>query len=90
MHNLLTTLCIFYQDTSVTMTVATSGNLLGIQVGWISHLQQKELPLEIIVDKMHMAGHVDKWCRENCDARKLKELDNVRTLHCMGVYYYYK
>ena len=44
---------------------------------------------EIVVDKMHMAGHVDKWCRENCDARKLKELDNVRTLIALGVYYYY-
>ena len=44
---------------------------------------------EIVVDKMHMAGHVDKWCRENCDARKLKELDNVRALIALGVYYYY-
>ena len=33
--------------------------------------------LDIVVDKMHMAGHVDKWCKENCDARSRKELDNV-------------
>lgn len=26
---------------------------------------------------MHMAGHVDKWCKENCDARKFTDLDNV-------------
>ena len=36
--------------------------------------------LEIVVDKMHMAGHVDKWCKENCDARSFPELDNV-SLH---------
>ena len=42
-YSLLTTSCIlnFYQVTSVMMTVVTSGNLLGIQVGWTSHLQQK-------------------------------------------------
>ena len=26
---------------------------------------------------MHMAGHVDKWCEVNCDARNFSELDNV-------------
>ena len=25
-----------------------------------------------------MIGHVDKWCLENCDPRKFKELDQVR------------
>ena len=24
-----------------------------------------------------MAGHVDKWCKENCNAKKFTELDNV-------------
>ena len=33
--------------------------------------------LEILVDKMHMAGHVNKWCKSSCDARKFTELDNV-------------
>ncbi len=36
--------------------------------------------LEIVVDKMHMAGHVDKWCKDNCDARTFPELDNVSDL----------
>lgn len=36
--------------------------------------------LEILVDKMHMAGHVDKWCRETCDSRKVSELDEVKLL----------
>ncbi len=38
----------------------------------------KELAtLEIVVDKMHMAGHVDTWCKENCDARRFADLDDV-------------
>ena len=33
--------------------------------------------LEIVVDKMHMAGHTDKWCKETCDSRKVPDLDEV-------------
>ena len=33
--------------------------------------------IEIVIDKMHMAGHVDKWCHENCDPNLLTELDDV-------------
>ena len=31
----------------------------------------------IVVDKMHMKGHVDRWCKENCDARNIEELREV-------------
>ena len=24
-----------------------------------------------------MRGHIDKWCMENCDSRKVEELNNV-------------
>ena len=34
--------------------------------------------LSILVDKMHMKGHTDKWCMENCDSRKVEEFNNVR------------
>ena len=37
--------------------------------------------MKIVVDKMHMAGHVDPWCKQHCDPRKFKELDNVCTCH---------
>ena len=40
--------------------------------------------LEILVDKMHMAGHNDKWCKETYDSRKVKELQEV------SIWYYYK
>ena len=30
-----------------------------------------------MVDKMHIAGHVDAWCLDNCDSRKIKDLDEV-------------
>ena len=33
--------------------------------------------LPIMVDKMHIAGHVDAWCLENCDSRKIKALEEV-------------
>ena len=38
---------------------------------------KKLASLPIMVDKMHIAGHVDAWCLENCDSRKVKELENV-------------
>ena len=41
--------------------------------------------IEILVDKMHMAGHVDKWCKENCNEKNLSELDvsvQACTLEC--------
>ena len=34
--------------------------------------------LPIMVDKVHIAGHVDAWCLENCDSRKAKDLEKVR------------
>ena len=37
--------------------------------------------LEILVDKMHMAGHTDKWCKETCDSRKFPDLNNVNIFH---------
>ena len=33
--------------------------------------------LEIVVDKMHIKGHVDPWCLKTCDARKFKALEQV-------------
>ena len=33
--------------------------------------------IEIVIDKMHMAGHVDKWCLDNCDPKLFTDLVNV-------------
>ena len=33
--------------------------------------------MSIVIDKMHMAGHVDAWCKENCDPHKFRDLDKV-------------
>ena len=30
-----------------------------------------------VVDRMHFRGHVDPWCRENCDPNKLDEMKKV-------------
>lgn len=37
--------------------------------------------LEILVDKMHMAGHTDKWCKDTCDSRKVSDLNEVRLVY---------
>ena len=34
----------------------------------------------MVVDKMHMKGHVDKWCKQNCDAKTFPELDKVHNI----------
>jgi len=40
--------------------------------------QSKQLAsVEMVVDQMHMKGHVDPWCREHCDASKFPELKKV-------------
>lgn len=38
---------------------------------------EKLASVEIVVDKMHMSGHVDKWCLTNCDPHLFRDLDNV-------------
>ena len=39
--------------------------------------------IDIVVDKMHIRGHTDKWCLENCDARKHPELNAVSYMHIL-------
>ena len=48
---------------------------------------------EMVVDKMHMRGHTDKWCSDNCDASKFKSLNKVKCctfflLLCIYTYFY--
>lgn len=40
-----------------------------------TRLLSKEI--EIVVDKMHMAGHTDDWCHKHCNPRSFKDLENV-------------
>lgn len=35
---------------------------------------KKIFSMEIVVDKMHIASHTEKWCLENCDARTHPDL----------------
>ena len=32
---------------------------------------------EIVIDKLHLAGHVDKWCIANCSPYLFPQLDQV-------------
>ena len=43
----------------------------------------KRLPeMEIVVDKLHMQGHIDRWCRHTCDPYIFSELNNVSLHAC--------
>jgi hypothetical protein len=48
----------------------------------------------IVVDKLHMAGHVDKWCRKNCDPHLFRDLWVARAsglaLNKFGLYLHNK
>lgn len=33
--------------------------------------------MNIVVDKMHMRGHTDAWCKDNCDPHKFPQLEKV-------------
>ena len=43
----------------------------------ITPFSVKLASVEIVIDKMHMAGHTDKWCHQYCNPRAFKELENV-------------
>ena len=40
-------------------------------------MTKKLATTEIVIDKMHMAGHIDRWCFDHCNPRSFKELDDV-------------
>ena len=33
--------------------------------------------MEIVIDKMHFKGHIDPWCRRNCNPNDFDELKKV-------------
>ena len=43
----------------------------------LSSTSQKLAEVEIVVDKLHMQGHTDKWCHTNCDPYLFPELNTV-------------
>ena len=38
---------------------------------------RKLASLNIVIDKMHFAGHIDAWCHANCNPYEVKELEKV-------------
>lgn len=34
--------------------------------------------LHIVIDRMHFKGHIDEWCKQNCNPDSFSDLDNVR------------
>ena len=52
----------------------------------VTATSQKLASLEIVVDKMHIAGHKDPWCLQNCDSRNIPDLKEVNAA-CQMQYY---
>ena len=38
--------------------------------------------LAVFFDKLHIQGHVEKWCLDNCNPRKFPELNKINTMGC--------
>ena len=43
----------------------------------LTQIAEKLASLSIYVDKLHIKGHTDPWCLENCDPRKVDDLEGV-------------
>ena len=43
--------------------------------------------LNIVIDKMHFTGHIDEWCKVNCNPYKMEELDKVTYIYHMHEFY---
>ena len=33
--------------------------------------------LKIVIDKFHFSGHIDQWCRTNCNAQQFEALNQA-------------
>jgi len=38
--------------------------------------------INVVVDKLHMRGHTDPWCKENCDPHSHGDFDEVSFTYC--------
>ena len=43
----------------------------------ITPTSKKLADVEIVIDKMHMAGHVDEWYKKNCDPYKIPHVSDT-------------
>lgn len=58
------------------MMAATFENIALMRIEKQLQMAQKLSAVEI-VDKLHMTGHIDRWCKENYDPYKFKDLEKV-------------
>jgi len=49
---------------------------------------EKMATLSIYVEKLHIKEHVVPWCLENCDPRKVDDLEGVCKCCCIGITIY--
>jgi len=47
-----------------------------VRANLTSH-SEKLAATHMVVDKMHMKGHTDAWCKENCNADTFEALKKV-------------
>jgi len=41
--------------------------------------------MHMVVDRFHFPGHVDAWCKKNCNPDDFDELKDVRKIHAYTV-----
>ena len=52
---------------------------------------QRIASMKLVVDRFHFPGHVDSWCKKNCNPNDIDELKGVRRLIrvvCFNMYLY--
>lgn len=56
----------------------------------LTNYTKKLASVEMVVDKMHMRGHTDPWCKQFCDAMKFPALNKVwkSVIHLVTFYNY--
>ena len=42
---------------------------------------QRIASMKMVVDRFHFPGHVDTWCKKNCNPNDCDELEGVRKLN---------
>ena len=71
--------CMLFLQSSYTMMTAVTCAKFAQQsiTKNVTPTAQKLSEVEIVIDKLHMEGHTDEWCKANCDPHLFKALDKV-------------
>ena len=61
--------------------------ILHLNLCVLSSNRKKKLAIYVI-DKLHIKGHTETWCKQNCHPQEFPELKDVNTIICEQVNYW--